>query len=103
MEEQGERERGAWLLASSAVAACCRGGLWKVFVFLAVLFTIAALTAHIGPFSSASHFYWVDGIANFSLGLSQCTNPPSELPARCTVELPYWYQVRLALRKALGS
>ena len=70
---------------------------------LSVLFTNAALTAHVGPFSSASHFYCVDGVANFSLGLSQCTNPPSDLPARCTAELPYWYQVRLALRKALGS
>ena len=70
---------------------------------LSVLFTETALTAFVGPFSSATHFYWANGVANFSLGLSQCTNHHSEPRARCTAELPYWYQVRLALREALSS
>lgn len=52
------------------------------------------------PISSTPHFYAAGGIAKFSLGLSSCTSDPN---LHCTTSAPYWNDIRLALRKALGS
>ncbi|KIX01825.1 uncharacterized protein Z518_09552 [Rhinocladiella mackenziei CBS 650.93] len=77
-----------------------------------VLYTNTALTAYVGPFGSAQHFSGVEGIANFSLGLSRCmqsqpltTNSAFDFDSNtdCPPPAPYWTTVRDALRTALDS
>ena len=61
---------------------------------LSVLFTEQALTAHVGPFTWAPHFYAANGVANFSLGLASLRPEQNET---------YWMEIRHELRKALDS
>jgi hypothetical protein len=68
-----------------------------------VLFTQTALTAFCGPFWSSSHYFTSDGIANFSLGLSQCSERSDVQADECPPEAPYWLEVRDNLRVALAS
>ena len=78
---------------------------------LSVLFTNAALTAHVLPLSSAPHFFAASGIANFSLGLLSSFNHHHHNPQLSQLSpygpaannSPYWFQIRLALRAALDS
>jgi hypothetical protein len=75
---------------------------WSENVF-SVLFTKKALTAHVLPISSATHYYNAVGVADFSLGLSsQQDYLPETIPINST-DLPYWYHVRMALATALDS
>ncbi len=66
---------------------------WSENLF-SVLFTERALTAHVGPFTWAPHFYAADGVANFSLGLASLSTKQNET---------YWMEIRQELRKALDS
>lgn len=68
-----------------------------------VLFTQTALTAFCGPFWSSTHYFTSDGIANFSLGLSQCSEQSDLQTDECPPEAPYWLEVRDTLRGALAS
>lgn len=68
-----------------------------------VLFTQTALAAFVGPFWSSTHYFSSDGIANFSLGLSQCSAQPDIQADECPPEAPYWLGVRDNLRAALAS
>jgi hypothetical protein len=61
---------------------------------LSVLFTQQAMTAHVGPFTWAPHFYAANGVANFSLGLASLRPEQNET---------YWMEIREELRKALDS
>jgi hypothetical protein len=61
---------------------------------LSVLFTERALTAHVGPFAWAPHFFAANGVANFSLGLASLRPELNET---------YWMEIREELRKALDS
>jgi hypothetical protein len=70
-----------------------KGKPWSENLF-SVLFTEQALTAHVGPFTWAPHFYAADGVANFSLGLASLRPEQNET---------YWMEIRRELRKALDS
>lgn len=50
---------------------------WSDNLF-SVLFTEQALTAHVGPFTWAPHFYAANGIANFSLGLASLSSEQNQ-------------------------
>ncbi|OQV01249.1 hypothetical protein CLAIMM_06637 [Cladophialophora immunda] len=77
---------------------------WSDNLF-SVLYTDQALTAHVGPFWTATHYFSSNGIADFTLGLAQCSVPGQGDPVitSCPTSDPYWNRVRQALRGALDS
>jgi len=76
---------------------------WSDNLF-SVLFTKHALTAHVGPKTSALGFYAASGIANFTLGLSSHISGPSPHDHSNDPGYDsYWHDIRVALRIALDS
>lgn len=69
-----------------------------------VLYTRTALTAFVGPFWGPTYYYSAAGIANFSMGLSQCSERSDpQMTGECPPEAPYWLELRNNLRTALAS
>lgn len=69
-----------------------------------VLFTRTALTAFVGPFWGPTHYFAASGVANFSMGLSQCSERSDpQMTDECPPEAPYWLEVRNNLQVALAS
>lgn len=68
-----------------------------------VLYTRTALAAYVGPFWVSTHYYAASGVANFSIGFSECSKQPDSQAEDCPPEAPYWQEVRVNLRAALAS
>jgi len=66
-----------------------------------VMYTRTALTAFVGPFWASTHYYAAEGVANFSIGFSECSKQSDIQDEDCPADAPYWQEVRLNLRAGL--